>query len=159
METLNIFGLSPQDASAAFFLRHLKEIREEISERYSVETGIEQLCTDDWDEGDCFAGAPWLLDSNGDGRLELVQLLEPPAGTEGPKPEPYRHFVKGSAAAARTAAAASIPSRRGPTPPGPRSCSSTVRTTAVSSCSRPSPAPAPPRPPDPSPLSRSPAPV
>ena len=94
VETLNIFGLSPQDASAAFFLRHLKEIREEISERYSVETGIEQLCTDDWDEGDCFAGAPWLLDSNGDGRLELVQLLEPPAGTEGPKPEPYRLFVK-----------------------------------------------------------------
>jgi hypothetical protein len=94
VESLNIFGLPPQDASAAFFLRHLQEIREEISERYSVETGIEQLCTDDWDEGDCFAGAPWLLDSNGDGRLELVQLLEPPAGTEGPKPEPYRLFVK-----------------------------------------------------------------
>lgn len=94
VEALNIFGLPPQDASVTFFLRHLKEIREEISERYSAETGIEQLCTDDWDEGDCFAGAPWLLDSNGDGRLEVVQLLEPPGGTEGTKPEPYRLFVK-----------------------------------------------------------------
>jgi hypothetical protein len=94
VEALNIFGLPPQDASVTFFLRHLKEIREEISERYSAETGIEQLCTDDWDEGDCFAGSPWLLDSNGDGRLGVVQLLEPLGGTEEPKPGPYRLFVK-----------------------------------------------------------------
>lgn len=94
VEALNIFGLPPQDASVVFFLRHLEEIQAEISVRYSAETGNKDLCTDSGDEGDCFAGSPWLLDSNSDGRLELVQLLEPPGGGDASKAGPFRLFVK-----------------------------------------------------------------
>jgi hypothetical protein len=94
VEALNIFGLPPQDASVVFFLRHLEEIQTDISVRYIEETGAEDLCADPGDEGDCFAGPPWLLDSNGDGRLELVQLLEPPGGGDASEAGPFRLFVK-----------------------------------------------------------------
>jgi hypothetical protein len=94
VEALHVFGLPPQDASVAFFLRHLPEIREEISARYMAETGSENLCGDSGEEADCFAGSPWLLDSNGDGRLELVQVLEPPDSEDTPKAGQSRLFVK-----------------------------------------------------------------
>jgi hypothetical protein len=94
VEALLVFGLPPQDASVAFFLRHLVELQEEISARYAGVVGSEDLCADAGDEGDCFAGSPWLLDSNGDGRLELVQLLEPPDSREASKTGPFQLFVK-----------------------------------------------------------------
>jgi hypothetical protein len=94
VEALHVFGLLPQDASVAFFLRHLTEIQAEISERYAEAIAGPDLCADAGDEGDCFAGSPWLLDSNGDGRLELVQLLEPPESLESSKTGPFQLFVK-----------------------------------------------------------------
>jgi hypothetical protein len=94
VEALHVFGLPPQDASVAFFLRHLPEIQAEISARYAEAVGSPDLCADAGDEGDCFAGSPWLLDSNGDGRLELVQLLEPPDSLESSKIGPFQLFVK-----------------------------------------------------------------
>ena len=93
VQTLHVFGLPPQDASVAYFLRHLPEVRASITERYKAETGSEDLCGDPGEEGDCFEDSPWLLDSDGDGRLELAQLLEPPAG-DGTRPAPFRLFVK-----------------------------------------------------------------
>jgi hypothetical protein len=94
VEAMHLFGLPPQDASVAYFLRRLAEIQEEINTRYAGLTGMEDLCGDSGEEGDCFAGAPWLLDSNGDGRLELVQMLEPPGGRDAAKAGPFRLFVK-----------------------------------------------------------------
>ena len=94
VEAMHVFGLPPQDASVAFFLRHLPEVQADISARYIEKTGTEDLCTDPGDEGDCFAGSPWLLDSNGDGRLELVQLLEPPGGADESKSGAFSLFVK-----------------------------------------------------------------
>jgi hypothetical protein len=94
VEAMHVFGLPPQDASVVFHLRHLPEIQADIGARYSEETGAEDLCGDPGDEADCFAGSPWLLDSNGDGRLELVQLLEPPDSVNASKSGPFRLFVK-----------------------------------------------------------------
>jgi hypothetical protein len=94
VEALHVFGLPPQDASVVFFLRHLPEIQADISARYMEETGSEDLCGDPGEESDCFAGSPWLLDSNGDGRLELVQMLEPPGNGDVTKTDPFRLFVK-----------------------------------------------------------------
>lgn len=94
VEAMHVFGLPPQDASVAFFLRHLREVRADINARYTEETGSENLCGDSGEDGDCFAGSPWLLDSNGDGRLELVQLLEPPDSETTPKTGQLRLFVK-----------------------------------------------------------------
>lgn len=94
VEALHVFGLPPQDASVVFFLRHLSEIQADISARYMEETGSENLCGDPGEGSDCFAGSPWLLDSNGDGRLELVQMLEPPGNGDVTKTDPFRLFVK-----------------------------------------------------------------
>jgi hypothetical protein len=94
VEAMHVFGLPPQDASVAFFLRHLPEVQADISARYIEETGSDDLCGDPGEEGDCFAGSPWLLDSNADGRLELVQLLEPPGSGDASKSVPFRLFVK-----------------------------------------------------------------
>jgi hypothetical protein len=94
VKALHVFGLPPQDASVAFFLRHLPEIQADISARYAEAIGSPDLCADAGDEGDCFAGSPWLLDSNGDGRLELVQLLEPPESPKASKTVPFQLFVK-----------------------------------------------------------------
>jgi hypothetical protein len=94
VEAMHAFGLPPQDASVAYFLRHLPEVRADITARYMAETGSEDLCGDPGEEGDCFEGSPWLFDSNGDGRLELAQMLEPPGRRSVAKPAPFRLFVK-----------------------------------------------------------------
>ncbi len=159
VEAMHVFGLPPQDASVAFFLRHLPEVQADISARYIEETGSDDLCGDPGEEGDCFAGSPWLLDSNADGRLELVQLLEPPGGGDASEIRPVPPVRKGIPAP-RHGRPQPLPLHwaRVPAAPKPERSSFTGRTKAACCCWRPSPTPAPLQPPAPWPLSNSPEP-
>ncbi len=79
-EALNLFGVSPHSPQVARVLRDYSEIQTHIESRCRAASKRGNPGGGGDDPAACAPGATWLLDSDGDGRVEIVQLLDPPAG-------------------------------------------------------------------------------
>ncbi len=79
-EALNLFGVSPHSPQVARVLRDYSEIQTHIESRCRAATKRGNPGGGGDDPAACASGSSWLLDSDGDGRVEIVQLLNAPAG-------------------------------------------------------------------------------
>jgi hypothetical protein len=93
LEMLNLFGFSPKSSQVKQVLLNYFDILEHVDRLYRLETSRQNPCGYGEELSSCVIGEPWLLDSDGDGRLEIVLLLEPPAGDYLVNPRFYRLLV------------------------------------------------------------------
>ncbi|UCG14338.1 MAG: hypothetical protein JSU72_07735 [Deltaproteobacteria bacterium] len=80
VHTLNLFNLGPKAGGVKGVLDKLESIQEQIVSSFTNETGMEQPCGYWREDPGCPGSELWLLDSNSDGRMEIIRLLEPPPG-------------------------------------------------------------------------------
>jgi hypothetical protein len=90
---LNLFGVSPKSSQVKQVLLNYFDILKHVDRLYRLETSRENPCGYGEEPSSCVVGHPWLLDSDGDGRLEVVLLLEPPTDDYFLKPRFYRLLV------------------------------------------------------------------
>ena len=75
---MNLFGISPHSRQVARVFRNRAGIRDTIDRRYRIELSADNPCGFAGKSSHCANDALWLLDSDGDGRVEVFQLLDPP---------------------------------------------------------------------------------
>lgn len=93
VEALSLFGVSPLSPQVTRVLRDYSNIQTHIESRCRAASKKGSL-GGGWDDpAACASGSTWLLDSDGDGRVEIVQLLDPPAGDYFLETKWYRLFV------------------------------------------------------------------
>lgn len=92
-QILNLFGVSPHSPQVADVYIKYYDILNYIEARYKIETA--RKSPHGWIEEPSVRaeGVPWLIDSDSDGRVEIVQLLDAPPGDDFLKPQLYRLFV------------------------------------------------------------------
>ena len=90
---LSLFGVSPHSPQVARVLRNYADILNHIDSRYRIVTARKNPCGYGDEHSSCANGTPWLIDSNADGRMEIVQLIDPPTGDYFIKSRFYRLFV------------------------------------------------------------------
>ena len=93
VEWLNLFGVSPHSPQVARVLRNYSSIQEYIESRCKTLTSGKTRRGHGDEQVGCAMGAAWLLDSNGDGRVEIIQLLHPTPGDDSLESRFYRLFV------------------------------------------------------------------
>ena len=93
VEWLNLFGVSPHLPQVARVLRNYNSILDHIESRYKIEISRKKPGGHGDEEGGSGASAPWLLDSDGDGQVEIIQLLHPTAGEYSLDSRVYRLLV------------------------------------------------------------------
>jgi hypothetical protein len=92
-EVASLFGVSPRSPQVGRVMRAYNDILDRIETRYRSETGRDNPCGYGQEPSSCVAGPTWLLDSDGDGRVEIVQLMDSPVDDYFLKPRYYRLAV------------------------------------------------------------------
>jgi hypothetical protein len=92
-EALNLFGVSPLSTQVGRVLRDYSDIQAHIESRCRAASKRGNPGGGGDDPAACASGSTWLLDSDADGRVEIVQLLDPPAGDYFLKSKWYQLFV------------------------------------------------------------------
>jgi hypothetical protein len=90
---LNLFGVSPHSPQVANVYINYYDILSYIEDRYKIETSRKNPRRYLEEPAVRSEGVPWLIDSDSDGRVEIVQLLEEPTADDFLKPRLYRLFV------------------------------------------------------------------
>lgn len=93
VEALSLFGVSPHSPQVARVLRDHIDILNHIDNRYRILTARKNPCGYGDEPSSCVRGSPWLIDSNANGRAEIVQLIDPPTDDYFIKSRFYRLFV------------------------------------------------------------------
>ena len=93
VEALSLFGVGPHSRQVARVLRDYIDIMDHIESRYRAVTGRKNPCGYGDEPTSCAIGSTWLLDSDADGRVEIVQLLDPPKDDYFLESRFYRLFV------------------------------------------------------------------
>ena len=93
VEALSLFGVSPHSPRVGRVLRDHIDIMGHIERRYRTVTDRKNPCGYGDEPSSCAIGSTWLLDSNADGRVEIVQLLDPPTDDYFIESRFYRLFV------------------------------------------------------------------
>ena len=76
---MNLFGISPHSQQVARVYRDRVSILDYIDDRHKIELSDSNPCGFPGESSRCAGSSLWLLDSDGDGKVEVFQLIDPPS--------------------------------------------------------------------------------